>query len=187
MPFEKGIYHSIEHGPEHNQAPATYTSVAYYYTNTPPAAVVTPRSEETAVSMPDTLIIYPQLLTINSAGDIGIKRHWAFPTGGESIILTSAGETGIRVQMQEVPDGDYRVLLDYARFPQGCTFSLWQRQTPLTDWMPSQAADTVRVEDQYLSDISLTPLNHTLTLRFKAQGNQNQFFLNRIILVKRKE
>lgn len=187
IPFAKNIYHSIEHGPEHNERPASYTSVAYYYSNTPPSATIPPKSEETRISIPDTMILYPQLLNFNSAGEIGIQRRWAYPTGGESIIFTSGGESGIRVLLQEVPDGDYRVLLDYAKLPEGCSFSLWQRQTPLTGWMDSHASDTVRTEHQYLSNLSLTALNHTLTIRFKADNNKKQFFLNRIILVKMKE
>jgi hypothetical protein len=79
------------------------------------------------------------------------------------------------------------VLLDYAQLPEGCSFSLWQRQTPLSAWMDAYASDTARVEHQYLSDVTLTPLNHTLTLRFKAEGAKKQFFLNRIILVARKD
>jgi hypothetical protein len=187
IPFAKSIYHSIEHGPERNQAPATYTSVAYYYSNKPPLAGVAPGSEETIVSMPDTMIFYPQLLTFNTSGDIGIKRIWAYPTGGECMILTTTGEAGIRVHLQDIPDGNYRVLLDYARFPEGCSFSLWQRQTPLTAWMDSYASDTVRVEQQYLSDFYRTSLSQTITLRLKGETNKNKFFLNRIILVKTKE
>lgn len=187
IPFAKSIHHSIEHGPEGNQAPATYTSVAYYYSNTAPAAAPAPQSKDTKVSMPDTMILYPQLLTFTNAGDIGIRHVWAYPTGGESMIFTPAGEAGMRVQLQEVPDGAYQVLLDYAKLPQGCSFSLWQRQTPLTDWMSSYGADTARVAQQYLSDVTLTPLNNTLTLRFKADAGKNQFFLNRLILVRRKD
>jgi hypothetical protein len=186
IPFTKSIHHSIEHGPERNQAPATYTSVAYYYSNTPPATTILPTSEQTRVTMPDTMTIYPQLLTMNTAADVGIHRLWAYNTGGESIIFTSASESGIRIHLQEVPDGDYKVFLDYVQFPEGCSFSLWQRQTPLTDWMDSKAADTVRMERKYFSDLTLTPLNRTITLRFKADDKSNQFFLNRIILVRRK-
>jgi hypothetical protein len=187
IPFSKSIHHSIEHGPERNAAPGTYTSVAYYYSNTPARNTVTPTLEETRVTMPDTLILYPQLLTFNTSGDINLQRRWLYNTGGESIVFTAAGEAGVRVHMPEVPDGDYRVLLDYAQLPEGCSFSLWQRQTPLSAWMDAYASDTARVEHQYLSDVTLTPLNHTLTLRFKAEGVKKQFFLNRIILVARKD
>jgi hypothetical protein len=187
IPFTKSIYHSIEHGPERNQWPATYTSVAYYYSNKPQSVGVVPGVVETMVSMPDTMVFYPQLLTFNSSGDIGIKRVWAYPTGGESMILTANGEVAIRVHLQDIPDGNYRVLLDYAQFPEGCSFSLWQRQTPLTGWMNAQAGDTVRVPHQYLCEFYRTTLSQTFTLRLNGDNEQNKFFLNRIILVKTKE
>lgn len=103
------------------------------------------------------------------------------------MIFTTTGETAIRVQLPEVPDGAYDVFLDYARHPEGASFSLWQRQTPLTGWKASQGSDTARVELEHLANATLTPLNHTLTLRFRGEGRLNQFWLNRIILVRRKE
>ena len=187
IPFSRSIHHSIEHGPEHNQAPGSYTSVAYYYSDTPPAAVASPVAADTRVSLPDTLMVFPQLLTLNTFGDINIKRRWAYNTGGESMIFSTTGEAAIRVHLQEVPDGAYQVFLDYAQHPEGAAFSLWQRQTPITGWKLSHAADTTRVPHELLGPITLTALNHTLTLRFKADEKRNQFFLNRIILVRRKE
>ncbi|HEX2533334.1 MAG TPA: glycoside hydrolase family 172 protein [Chitinophagaceae bacterium] len=187
IPFARSIHHSIEHGPERNEAPATYTSVAFYYGTTPPAPATLPTAADTRVSLPDTMILFPQLLTYNTSGDLTIRRRWAYPTGGEAVIFTSPGESAVRVHLEGVPDGSYAVFLDYARHPQGCSFSLWQRQTPLTAWKPSDAGDTVRVEREHLSDLTLTPLGHTLTLRFRAEGDKNQFFLNRILLVRRKE
>jgi hypothetical protein len=187
IPFAQSIHHSIEHGPEHNRAPGTYTSVAYYYSNTPPAAATLPTAADTQVSMPDTMMVYPQLLTFNTFGDVHVKRRWRWHTGGEAGIFTTTGEAAIRVHLQEVPDGDYKVFLDYARHPDGGQFTLWQRQTPLSDWRPSHGSDTARVEREFVSNVTLTPLNHTLTLRFRPDGSRSQFWLNRIILVRRKD
>lgn len=187
MPFTKSIHHSIEHGPEGNAEPGTYTSVAYYYSNTPQTTTIVPNTAETRVSMPDTMVVFPQLLTMNTTGDITIQRRWAYHTGGESMVFTSSGETGVRVHLQEVPDGDYKVYLDYVKYPQGSAFSVWQRQTPLTDWLHAYNKDTVRMEQQYFSDVTLTPLNRTITLRLKGDGAKNQFFLNRIILIKKEQ
>jgi hypothetical protein len=190
IPFTRSIFHSIEHGPEHNLAPGTYTSVAYYYSENPPTGALSPASVDTRVTLPDTMMIYPQLLTFNTFGDINVRRRWRYHTGGEAVIFTAAaGEAAVRVQLQDVPDGTYKVFLDYAQHPEGSDFSIWQRQTPLTDWKPSHitAKDTLRVEREYLSDVVLTPMNHTLTLRLKGENNKNQLFLNRIILVRRKD
>lgn len=187
IPFAWSMHHSIEHGPEHNQAPGSYTSVAYYYSDTGPLQVVSPAMVDTRVSLPDTMTLYPQLLTINTFGDLQVKRKWAYNTGGESMIFSTANEAAIRVHLKEVPDGAYQVFLDHAQLPEGMAYSLWQRQTPLSDWKTSHAADTVRIPRQLLGNISLTPLNHTITLRFRADGMKNQFFLNRIILVRSKD
>ncbi|MBE7170308.1 MAG: DUF2961 domain-containing protein [Williamsia sp.] len=181
IPFEKEIYHSIEHGPEHNNKPAFYTSVAYYYSNTPPLKTVPVRTEETGVLTPDTMMLYPQLLTFNSNGDIAIQQR------GESFVFNTANESSIRVQLQEIPYGNYRILLDYSTLPQGGLFSLWQRQTGLTDWIRTYSPAPEQVKKKYFCDISLTPLNHTLTIRFKAEGEKKQFSLHRIVLVKAKE
>jgi hypothetical protein len=105
IPFAKNIYHSIEHGPEQNNKPASYTSVAYYYGNTPPVTTVSPRSEETSVSVPDTLMLYPQLLTFNSAGDNSIRQD------GETFIFTTGGESSVRVQLQEVPLWELQIII----------------------------------------------------------------------------
>ena len=34
LTFNKSFYHTIEHGPEGNQYPVVYTSVAFYYSDT---------------------------------------------------------------------------------------------------------------------------------------------------------
>src|SRR3712207_9446928 len=71
----RSIHHSIEHGPEHNMARGTYTSVAYYYSDTPPAAALSPTTVDTKVSLPDTMMVFPQLLTMNTFGDIRSEEH----------------------------------------------------------------------------------------------------------------
>jgi hypothetical protein len=184
IPFSKSIHHSIEHGPEFNQAPATYTSVAYYYGTTAPANITSPRTVDTRITMPDTMNIYPQLLTYNTTGDITAQRRWKYETGGEAVVFTVTGEAGVRVHLDEVPDGDYKVFIDYAQTPEGALWSAWHRQTPLTDWKSSNAADTTRIEREYVGNLTITPLSNTITLRFKTDENRNQFFLNRVILVK---
>lgn len=42
MSFETGFYHAIEHGPEGNEFPVDYTSVAYYYCSQPPSGKMEP-------------------------------------------------------------------------------------------------------------------------------------------------
>ena len=86
------------------------------------------------------------------------------------MLSTAAGEAAIRVHLDELPYGDYKVFPDYVHSPQGSPFSVWQRHTPLTGWLLSQASDTIRFNQHYVTDISLGHLNQALTLRFKPKA-----------------
>ncbi len=178
LTFAKNFYQSMEHGPEHNNRAAAYTSVAFYYADKPPAATITPRSEETKISIPDTLMVYPQLMSLVIDGDVLIQHR------GESFVFSTERESGVRIELQEIPLGNYKLLLDYTKLPQGGSFSLWQRQTPLSNWIDSYSANTNRLRQEYLGDLSITSLSHALTIRFRANGDKKQFYLNRVVLVR---
>lgn len=118
-------------------------------------------------------------------GDVNIETRWAFPTGGMSFYYTVKENTVLRMFLQEIPVGDYQVYFDYSKEPDGTSFSIWQRQTKLTDWLDSYDSSIRRIEMQYLSDFEVTSLNNTLSFRFKPEGTKNQLILNRIILVRK--
>lgn len=118
-------------------------------------------------------------------GDVNIETRWTFPTGGMSFYYTVKENTVLRMSLQEIPVGDYQVYLDYSKGPDGISFSIWQRQTKLTDWLDSYDSSIRRIEMQYLSDFEVTSLNNTLSFRFKPEGTKNQLILNRIILVRK--
>ncbi|MGH2647892.1 MAG: glycoside hydrolase family 172 protein, partial [Ginsengibacter sp.] len=80
--FEKSFFQSIEHGPEHNLVPADYTSVSYYYCSKSNVQKLIPSAENTKVYMPDTLMLYPQLMNFGIDGYATTETKWAFPTGG---------------------------------------------------------------------------------------------------------
>ena len=187
IPFTRSIHHSIEHGPERNEARGTYTSVAFFYSDTPSQSSEVPSSTSTVVTMPDTMTIFPQLLTYSTINDVDTRRRWAYNTGGHSIIFSALGESGVRIDLREIPDGSYKVFIDYTTSPQGAPFSLWQRQTPLTDWLSSYSKDTVRKELEYFTDVEFNEFNKTITIRFRGEGERREFFLNRLVLVARKE
>ena len=59
LSFEKSFFHSIEHGPAGNDFPADYTSLGFYYCDSPPEKFMLHQNELTRVFIPDTLFIYP--------------------------------------------------------------------------------------------------------------------------------
>jgi len=185
IPFEKTFFHSIEHGPEHNLVPADYTSVSYYYCSNPGSQKLIPSVENTNIYIPDTLMLYPQLLNVGVEGRVETETRWGFPTGGLSFYYMVDKDTKLRISLRDIPAGSYHILLDYAKNPEGAMFSIWQRQTALTDWIDSRNDSVNRIQMQDMSDIIITPLNNTISFRFKTIQKQGRFILNRIILVKK--
>jgi len=185
IPFEKSIYHSIEHGPVQNEIPVAYTSLSFYYGNKPPAQVLKPTNELTAVPIPDTLLIYPQLANLNFWGNVQLKSEWVYPTGGMSYIFTVNDESHIRIPLETIPPGNYKVFADFAKLPEGCTFSLWERQTQISEWIPGNSSSRHRTEQLYLGNISVSSSQPTLTFQFKTDSSHTVFFLNRMKLVRK--
>jgi len=186
LSFEKNIYQSIEHGPANNNIPAEYTSVSFYYSDSAPKNILSPADVSTEIYIPDTLMIYPQLMEYTIDGAASIKLDWVYPTGGESCAFTINGESEVRISLKDILPGNYKLFLDYERNKEGCNFSVWQRQSQKSEWISSSLIGKKRIEQQYVCDIKVTDLINTFTIKFKTEKNNKNFFLNRFILVKRK-
>lgn len=185
IPFTKSITHTIEHGPAGNAFPVDYTSVAFYYCDSPvekPNRV--PVNEITSVYIPDTLMIYPQLMSYNVWGNIGFESAWKYNTGGLSYIYTVNDESKLRISVADIPAGNYKLYFDLARFAEGCRFSLWQRQTQISPWIGTGSAVTSRVGELYVCDLAIGDFKNTLTVRFQTDQQHHKLFLNRLILIK---
>ena len=185
--FEKSFFHSIEHGPEHNEVPSDYTSVSYYYCDRSNVQSLIPSPANTTIYLPDTLMLYPQLLDMGIEGHADIETKWAWPIDGMTFYYTVDDETKIRIQLPAVPAGNYDLYLDYVKSPGGASFSLWQRQTPLSDWIDGYNSNVQRIPMTQFAHLSVTDLNQSISFRFKTAANRKQFILNRIILIRGKK
>jgi hypothetical protein len=185
LSFGKSIYQSIEHGPVGNLFPVDYTSLALYYSDSPINDLTLPTNKLSHVFLPDTLIIYPQLMDYNIFGNIDIKTTWKYGTGGESYLYTPGKESWLRISLGDIPDGKYRVFFDVLKGPLGCDFSLWQRQTQISDWISAWHSDEKRERAMYVCDLDQNDFIKTLTIRFKTDNQKTSLLLNRIILIKK--
>lgn len=184
--FEKSIYQDIEHGPENNNVPASYTSLTFYYCSNAPAVYSKPAAAITSVYIPDTLLLYPQLLHFNINGNINTKTEWAYNTGGESFIFTvNEGGSFLGMPLEKVPNGHYKLFIDLVKLPEGCEFSVWQRQTKVSGWITTNNAGKERANQLYAGDIEVTDSQNSITLQFKTTAAMKTFFLNRFMLVKK--
>jgi len=185
LSFEKSIFQSIEHGPAGNLFPVDYTSLALYYSGFPVSELTLPTNELSHVFIPDTLIIYPQLMDYNIFGNIDIKTTWKYGTGGESYLFTPGKESWLRISLADIPDGKYSVFFDLLKQPTGCDFSLWQRQTQISDWISTFHSAEKRERALYVCDLIQNDFIKTLTIRFKTDNQKTSLLLNRIILIRK--
>jgi hypothetical protein len=185
LSFEKSLYHSIEHGPVSNAFPVDYTSVGLYYSDSPVTASTQPTSQLTTVFIPDTLIIYPQLMNYNLAGNMDVRTSWKYGTGGESYLFTGSNESWIRIALTDIPQGTYRLTFDVNEKPDGCDFSVWQRQTKVSSWISTNHGEEERVKDLFICDLDIRDFKNTITIRFKSDREKSSLLLHRMTLIRK--
>ncbi len=183
--FNESFYHSIEHGPVGNRFPVDYTSLGLYYADAPANKATEPTVELTKVFVPDTLFIYPQLMDYNIFGSIDVKTTWKYGTGGETYFFTPGSDSWLRISFEDIPHARYSLYFDVMQEPFGCDFSLWQRQTQVSDWISTHSNQEERKNEVYVGEIGVEDFKNTVTLRFKLQGERKTMVLNRLILVRR--
>lgn len=185
IPFNKNITFTIEHGPAGNEIPVDYTSVALYYCDIPDSKhQQQPTNNLTTVYIPDTLIIFPQLMTYNVWDKVAFDASWSYNTGGMSFTYTVNDESRLRISLKDIPHNKYKLFLDFTKFDEGCEFSIWQRQTQISSWFRTDHISPVRVEKLFICDIDIQDFKDALTIRFKTDEKHKKLFINRMILIK---
>jgi hypothetical protein len=182
--YQKKFFQSIEHGPVGNAFPVDYSSVAFYYSDKSHKNQIVPSMETSKVFIPDTLIIYPQLMAFNLEGKTSLETNWGYGTGGLTFIFTGNNDSWVRASLDEIPYGDYKMIFDVVKNNSGCEFSLWQRQTRVTEWISTQSETESRAQNLQIGDISIREFLNTITIRLKTNDKQNKLYLNRIILIR---
>lgn len=163
MTFNDELYLGIEHGPAGNKFPVDYTSVAYFYSETPSQEQMEPVEELREVYIPDMHPFFPQTMMIT----LGSHVKTQFISSG---IRCWADGTGlVRVALDGLEEGRYRIYLDYCANPEGADFSIWQRQKMIMDWKSSKADKREWVNKMYCGEIEVTRQNNTITFQFKGE------------------
>lgn len=186
IPFRNRIVQQMEHGPEGNRFPLWNTSVAYYYCDSPILQKgLIPNNESAVVYQPDTLIVYPQLMEYVVWDKISMEPVWVYDTGGYSFIYTVNNDSRLRVSLGDIPNGNYAIYLDLTKYGEGCSFSIWQRQTQISEWIDTYHSEKQRIKSLYSCNINIDEFKNSLTFRFKTSNILNKLFLSRLILIKK--
>jgi hypothetical protein len=134
-----------------------------------------PTADLREVYFPEKHIYFPQLMEITL--DRGIQAIL-----DRGLMLTSFGQGMVRVMLTDVPEGKYRVLVNYHEKPNGADFQVWQRQNQLSEWISTKADKEIFRENVHVGDIQLTSQTNSVTFHVRNNDKANQFELNQIIL-----
>ena len=178
MPFEKEINHVIEHGPEGNEFPVDYTSIAMYYGAQPLRSKIEPTDELRQVYLPTVHEYFPQLMEVTLGGGAEVKQD-------RGLRMRSDGHHTVRVMLTDVPEGEYKLSISYLEKENGAEFAIWQRQKLMADWKSSQATQEKLNEKVEMGSIKITKQTNSITFHVRKQGEKgNEFELDRIFLEK---
>lgn len=173
LSFSKEIRHTIEHGPEQNNVPGIYTSVAFYYADRSlNEDQRLPGPENTTTYIPKVFTYYPQLCRYTIGGDVHIAN---------SLIESAAGGQ-VRLDLSDLPKGKYKVYADIEKYPQGANVEFWQRQKPLSDPFSFKEEKRTAIDHQYLCELEITDFIKTLTIRFSGKEDHSGVVIKRWIL-----
>lgn len=134
-----------------------------------------PTEELREVYLPNKHVFFPQLMEITLERGIQVILD-------RGLAISSYGKGAVRVKLTDVPEGKYKVLLNYHESPKGADFQIWQRQNQLSDWISTKSDKDGYRENVYVGDIQLTPQINSITVHVRDKGKANLFELTLITL-----
>jgi hypothetical protein len=191
--FDKSIDISIEHGPENNNVPGDYTSVAFYYCDTPPVSNNVPSDDLLGkINTPRMLEYWLQLLPVSSLANgsaisYGDGKDAKSGKGYEVFKLEAPNDGFARFELEVPANGEYTLYLSYFKSPEGGPFEVSQRQIPLKT-MDGHAAENTFVEKEKIGPMIIKEGTNTITVRLKnkeGKSGKSSLMIHRIYLEKK--
>ncbi|RYY26222.1 MAG: DUF2961 domain-containing protein [Chitinophagaceae bacterium] len=165
LPFQKSIYHSIEHGPEHNNRKVEYTSIAMYYAAAPIATGDAPRNESSVIILPDTFSFYPRLMNyVTYEGDAKLAH-------GDGEIDQAKTGTYV-IDVREVPPGKYKLYV-HGRGVHGMKYQL-PGQGSESRFSLSEGKNSQQMKDHVLGIIEVNATHDPVRLKVTAGRDKVQ-------------
>ena len=108
-------------------------------------------------------------------------------TNERGIRMTTQHGGVVRIMLNDVPEGKYKVLINYFEKPNGADFQVWQRQKQLSGWISTKKDKEVSKDRVHVGDINLTEQTNSVTFHVRNNNGGDQFELGLIILERIKE
>lgn len=175
--FDKNLLVTIEHGPEQNRFPVDYTSLAFYYGSKPAECGVFPTEELRTVYEPSTHIFYPQLMSLSIGHGLKIENK-------DRLIADTENEGMVRIMLDEVPEGVYKIKLTYYKTPDGGAFEVWNRQKQIKSWEDVYSKTEEKMENAELGIFTLTRHTNSISIKVKKTEKGSKFHFDILTLEK---
>lgn len=177
LTFEKNLHVTIEHGPEQNRFPVDYTSLAFYYGSKPAECSVFPSEKLRTVFDPSTHIFFPQLMNLSIGHDLRIENR-------DRLIADTENEGLVRIMLDEVPEGVYKIKLTYYKTPDGGAFEVWNRQKQIKEREDVYSASEEKMENAELGTFTLTRHTNSISIKVKKTEKGSKFHFDILTLEK---
>ena len=171
--------HTIEHGPVGNLYPVDYTSLAMYYADAPPAEIMQPADTLREVYLHDTLVITPILMDIT----VGLDAKAGFRDWNK-LIITGNDDSRVRINLGNLQDGRYNMMISFLAHPGGSTFSVWQRQKRISGSISTSAQEDVLKENFEAGEIVIDDFYRSVTLELEPPAAGSQLKILQLVFVR---
>ncbi len=177
LSFEHEFYMGIERGPTGNEYPVDYTSVAFYYADRPPTTTMYPDDRLRKINPPDQFRFYPQMMkfTVFHGTDINYRR---------SISISAEHEGAVKIFLEDIPEGKYKIYLSYIEKSDNGYFAVWQRQNLIKDWTNAYNVEERFKEREYIGQTYFTKQTSSLTIKVRNNKEKNKFEFDCLYLEK---
>lgn len=175
--FRENLKVTIEHGPEGNRFPVDYTSLAFYYGSKPTTSSLLPTEELRTVYSPSTHVFFPQLMNF-SLGE-GMKLHFK---GKRTVAEVEHGESMLRIMLNEVPEGIYKIKLSYFKTPDSGAFEVWNRQKLVRSQEDAYSKEEIKLENAELGSFALTRHTNSISIKLKKTDKGARFHFDVLTL-----
>lgn len=176
--FNESLNVTIEHGPEGNKFPVDYTSVAFYYGSKPSNSSLIPTEELRTVYYPSTHTFFPQLMNFSLGGGIKLENKHG------RIIADVENESIVRIMLDEVPKGTYKIKLTYFKTPDSGSFEVWNRQKQIKSIEDCYNEKEIRIENADLGIFTLTRHTNSISIKVKKTERGSKFHFDILTLEK---
>lgn len=177
LSFSNKIYMGMEHGSVGSKYPVDYTSIAYYYAENPPTQLMIPDDNLRTVYEPENYRFYPQLMKFSVFHNTQVNYE-------RGITISSNHEGGLKLYLDDISEGIYKVYISYWTKPMGGEFAIWQRQSLICDWKSARESPESFKEKQYVGNMNISSQTNSLTIKIKNKGGNNLFEFDCIYLEK---